>query len=214
MAIASRQSPPEADSSTPSYPSSSAAVFKRLHPAQYLSRFLAQGYRPDGRKSCGWRKVSVNTGTRSSLHSTVAGRRTPVCLLTGLTVSGRLDIDGGRLGARQDGGHDDGLRDQSGGRSAGHGASRRGLPRYASLRLADIVMRSPTSNSGRETSYLTLTLASQCPTSISPRSAPPSSGPGPHRTRRRPSQTGCTISSSRPSPPRLPARPNLTVRHP
>ena len=44
-------------------PSSSAAVFKRLHPSHYLSQFLAQGYRPDGRKSSAWRDVNVNVGT-------------------------------------------------------------------------------------------------------------------------------------------------------
>jgi exosome complex component RRP43 len=39
-----------------------AEVFKRLHPDEYISRFLAQGYRPDGRKLDGWRDVSVNVG--------------------------------------------------------------------------------------------------------------------------------------------------------
>jgi len=40
-----------------------AEVFKRLHPDEYISRFLGEGYRPDGRKLNGWRDVSVNIGT-------------------------------------------------------------------------------------------------------------------------------------------------------
>ena len=39
-----------------------AEVFKRLHPDEYISRFLEEGYRPDGRKLNGWRDVSVNIG--------------------------------------------------------------------------------------------------------------------------------------------------------
>jgi exosome complex component RRP43 len=45
-----------------------AEVFKRLHPDEYISRFLAQGYRPDGRKLNGWRDVSVNVGMWSLTH--------------------------------------------------------------------------------------------------------------------------------------------------
>jgi exosome complex component RRP43 len=40
-----------------------AAVFKRLHPASYLARYTAEGYRADGRKIGEWRDVSVNAGT-------------------------------------------------------------------------------------------------------------------------------------------------------
>jgi exosome complex component RRP43 len=40
-----------------------AAVFKRLHPASYLARYLAEGYRADGRKVGEWRDFSVNAGT-------------------------------------------------------------------------------------------------------------------------------------------------------
>ena len=46
--------------------STSAAIFKRLHPSQYLSRFLAQGYRPDGRKTGAWRDLNVNVGRLSA----------------------------------------------------------------------------------------------------------------------------------------------------
>lgn len=47
----------------PSSAAAAAAVFKRLHPDQYLTRFLDKGYRPDGRRKSAWRDVSVNVGT-------------------------------------------------------------------------------------------------------------------------------------------------------
>lgn len=53
-------------------PSSSAAVFKRLHPSSYLSRFLTQGYRPDGRKTRSWREVSINVGQSGLLPSSIS----------------------------------------------------------------------------------------------------------------------------------------------
>jgi exosome complex component RRP43 len=53
----------EAGPSTTTTPGERAEVFKRLHPDEYISRFLAEGYRPDGRKLNGWRDVSVNIGT-------------------------------------------------------------------------------------------------------------------------------------------------------
>ncbi|KAJ3529558.1 hypothetical protein NMY22_g8956 [Coprinellus aureogranulatus] len=39
-----------------------ASIFQRLHPRAYLERFLAEGFRPDGRALDVWREVSVNTG--------------------------------------------------------------------------------------------------------------------------------------------------------
>ena len=54
----------EAGPSTTTTPGERAEVFKRLHPDEYISRFLAEGYRPDGRKLNGWRDVSVNIGMR------------------------------------------------------------------------------------------------------------------------------------------------------
>lgn len=53
---------PEASGSRPQTQAEKAEVFKRLHPDEYLDRFLAQGYRPDGRKVDGWRDVSINIG--------------------------------------------------------------------------------------------------------------------------------------------------------
>jgi len=74
MAVTTAQPLAEA-SSTTAGPSSSAAVFKRLHPSQYLSRFLAKDYRPDGRKSRAWRDVSVNAGASAlTLCSAVNGQ--------------------------------------------------------------------------------------------------------------------------------------------
>lgn len=43
-----------------------AETFKRLHPRAYLERFLAEGFRPDGREVDDWREVSVNVGMRQS----------------------------------------------------------------------------------------------------------------------------------------------------
>jgi exosome complex component RRP43 len=42
-----------------------ATVFQRLHPRAYLERFLAEGFRPDGRETGEWRDVSVNVGERT-----------------------------------------------------------------------------------------------------------------------------------------------------
>eukprot|EP00050_Salpingoeca_kvevrii_P002624 m.198010 g.198010 ORF g.198010 m.198010 type:complete len:293 (+) comp10651_c0_seq3:2-880(+) len=40
-----------------------AATFKRIHPAEYIARFLAKGLRPDGRAVGGFRKTSISTGS-------------------------------------------------------------------------------------------------------------------------------------------------------
>lgn len=65
-----------AEASTPTGESSAAAVFQRLHPDQYLNRFLDKGYRPDGRRIDAWRDVSINVGKYSVLLSRL-------CLLLG-----------------------------------------------------------------------------------------------------------------------------------
>ncbi|WVQ76534.1 hypothetical protein IAR50_006204 [Cryptococcus sp. DSM 104548] len=61
-------------------------VFKRLHPAQYLSRFLASGYRPDGRSVSAWRDVSINVGSILTAHGSALvriGDTTMVCGIKG-----------------------------------------------------------------------------------------------------------------------------------
>jgi exosome complex component RRP43 len=54
--------PSSAPTQTPAAAATAAAVFKRLHPASYLARYVAEGYRADGRKIGAWRDVSINTG--------------------------------------------------------------------------------------------------------------------------------------------------------
>jgi len=38
-------------------------LFKRIQPADYLSRFLEEGYRPDGRRAEEFREPALNAGT-------------------------------------------------------------------------------------------------------------------------------------------------------
>ena len=64
-ADAGPSSPPRSSPATDS--ATAAAVFKRLHPESYLARYVAEGYRPDGRKITDWRDVSINTGMYSLL---------------------------------------------------------------------------------------------------------------------------------------------------
>ncbi|WWD20524.1 hypothetical protein CI109_105000 [Kwoniella shandongensis] len=84
-ATSSAPAQPEASTSTAAASTSAAAaaaVFQRLHPSQYLSRFLSQGYRPDGRKVRSWRDVSVNVGSISTAHGSSLvrlGDTTMVC---------------------------------------------------------------------------------------------------------------------------------------
>ena len=86
---------------------SAAAVYKRLHPASYLSRYLSKGYRPDGRKTAGWRDVSVNLGVFLT---------DPMAHLS--DADARVYIYCERILTRADGRDDNGLRDQGrGGRT-------------------------------------------------------------------------------------------------
>lgn len=41
---------------------SQADIFRRLHPRAYLERFVAEGFRPDGREMDNWRDLHVNIG--------------------------------------------------------------------------------------------------------------------------------------------------------
>ncbi|KAG8689455.1 hypothetical protein FRC11_002513 [Ceratobasidium sp. 423] len=45
-----------------------ASTFQRLHPRTYFERFIAEGYRPDGRKADSWRDVRVNVGSISTAN--------------------------------------------------------------------------------------------------------------------------------------------------
>ncbi|KAF6748991.1 ribosomal protein S5 domain 2-like protein [Ephemerocybe angulata] len=59
-----------------------ASIFQRLHPRAYLERFLAEGFRPDGRALDAWREVSVNTGSISTADGSALvrlGNTTVVC---------------------------------------------------------------------------------------------------------------------------------------
>ncbi|KAA1477745.1 hypothetical protein DENSPDRAFT_933896 [Dentipellis sp. KUC8613] len=56
---ASTSNPPQEKSD----PELTAQIFQRLRPRVYLERFLAQGFRPDGRTLDAWRDVSVHTGS-------------------------------------------------------------------------------------------------------------------------------------------------------
>ncbi|KAG8783865.1 hypothetical protein FRC12_019280 [Ceratobasidium sp. 428] len=59
-----------------------ASTFQRLHPRAYFERFIAEGYRPDGRKSDSWRDVSINVGSISTANGSALvriGDSTIVC---------------------------------------------------------------------------------------------------------------------------------------
>ncbi|WVQ63059.1 uncharacterized protein L199_001210 [Kwoniella botswanensis] len=77
---------PQAESSTSAGTSSaaSAEVFKRLHPAQYLSRFLAKGYRSDGRRIRDWRDVSINVGSISTSNGSSLVRMGDTTMVCGI----------------------------------------------------------------------------------------------------------------------------------
>ncbi|KAG9120064.1 hypothetical protein FRC07_004600 [Ceratobasidium sp. 392] len=59
-----------------------ASTFQRLHPRAYFERFIAEGYRPDGRKADSWRDVSINVGSISTASGSALvriGDSTIVC---------------------------------------------------------------------------------------------------------------------------------------
>ncbi|WVQ95737.1 hypothetical protein IAU59_002836 [Kwoniella sp. CBS 9459] len=75
---------PENNASAPPTAAASAEIFKRLHPNQYLSRFLGKGYRPDGRKIGGWRDVSINVGSISTAHGSSLVRMGDTTIVCGI----------------------------------------------------------------------------------------------------------------------------------
>jgi hypothetical protein len=92
----------EAGPSTTTTAGERAEVFKRLHPEEYISRFLAEGYRPDGRKLNGWRDVSVNIGIYCLLDANAGADEY------------RLSINSRWISIDQNGRDDDGMWDQGG----------------------------------------------------------------------------------------------------
>ncbi|QRW16551.1 3' exoribonuclease family domain-containing protein [Rhizoctonia solani] len=52
----------ESTGQTPSRVDLEASTFQRLHPRTYFERFIAEGFRPDGRKVDAWRDVRINVG--------------------------------------------------------------------------------------------------------------------------------------------------------
>ena len=48
--------------STSEHDALKALTFQRLHPKAYLERFLAEGFRPDGRGLGDWRDIFINVG--------------------------------------------------------------------------------------------------------------------------------------------------------
>ncbi|GAA5850955.1 hypothetical protein JCM8547_009141 [Rhodosporidiobolus lusitaniae] len=86
---------PALSASSPVSASSSLtpALFKRLHPLPYLSRFLNEGVRPDGRplgaqanEQDVWREASVNIGSVSTAPSSALVRLGKTSLVCGVTL--------------------------------------------------------------------------------------------------------------------------------
>ena len=65
-AVASSSSSSSQTATTTTLDSLQATIFQRLHPRAYLERFLAEGFRPDGRETGEWRDISVNVGEHTS----------------------------------------------------------------------------------------------------------------------------------------------------
>jgi exosome complex component RRP43 len=63
-----------------------ADLFKRIQPGEYLARFLAQGYRPDGRELDEFRDASINVGSISSADGSALVRMGQTTVLCGVTA--------------------------------------------------------------------------------------------------------------------------------
>ncbi|KAK9896957.1 hypothetical protein P389DRAFT_51565 [Cystobasidium minutum MCA 4210] len=59
-------------------------LFKRIQPADYLSRFLQEGYRPDGRRANEFRKPALNAGSISSADGSALVRLGETTVLCGI----------------------------------------------------------------------------------------------------------------------------------
>ncbi|KAH7887268.1 ribosomal protein S5 domain 2-type protein [Phlebopus sp. FC_14] len=82
MSVLSSQAPSETEGKSTQSDAVRAQIFQRLHPHAYLDRFLAEGFRPDGRTSDEWRDVFINLGSISTADGSALvkiGRTTVVC---------------------------------------------------------------------------------------------------------------------------------------
>ncbi|KLO14512.1 hypothetical protein SCHPADRAFT_903189 [Schizopora paradoxa] len=61
-----------------------ATVFQRLHPRTYLSRFVEEGFRPDGRELGDWRDISVNVGSISTANGSALVRMGDTTIVCGV----------------------------------------------------------------------------------------------------------------------------------
>ncbi|KAL7005935.1 hypothetical protein EMMF5_004476 [Cystobasidiomycetes sp. EMM_F5] len=62
------------------------ALFARIQPADYLARFLAEGYRPDGRTADQSRDPAINIGSISSAHGSALVRLGDTTVLCGINA--------------------------------------------------------------------------------------------------------------------------------
>lgn len=83
--------------------STTAETFRRLHPRTYLSRFLAEHIRPDGREPSDSRDLSINVGSISTADGSALvrlGATTVVCGVKAEIAEPDIDVpNAGFLGA-------------------------------------------------------------------------------------------------------------------
>lgn len=65
-------------------PITEALAFKRLYPQKYLSRFLSNDRRPDGRSLNTWREVGINTGAVSTASGSALVRLGDTTIVCGI----------------------------------------------------------------------------------------------------------------------------------
>ncbi|GHJ87781.1 hypothetical protein NliqN6_4183 [Naganishia liquefaciens] len=61
-----------------------AAAYKRLYPAEYLERFVAEEVRPDGREKGQWRDVRINVGAVSTANGSALVRLGDTTIVCGI----------------------------------------------------------------------------------------------------------------------------------
>jgi len=76
-----------------------ATIFQRLHPRTYLSRFVEEGFRPDGRERSDWRDISVNVGSISNANGSALVRLGDTTIVCGVKAEiAEPDLDTPELG--------------------------------------------------------------------------------------------------------------------